>query len=80
MLFPISTVEFHINAFTTGRVKKPKEDRFDPLLSSITAYFATTSLSGAVLSEKLAPQGLLVDIKSSIDPGTLRPDVNYWSL
>ena len=38
------------------------------------------SLDGARLSDMLADSGLLIDVRSRIDPGSLRPGITYWSL
>jgi UDP-N-acetyl-D-galactosamine dehydrogenase len=32
------------------------------------------------LCSTLRPGGALIDVKSAIDPETLRPDIEYWSL
>lgn len=37
-------------------------------------------LSAAMLSEKLAPGGIFIDVKSKLNPGELRNDIRYWSL
>jgi UDP-N-acetyl-D-glucosamine/UDP-N-acetyl-D-galactosamine dehydrogenase len=37
-------------------------------------------LQGAELSEMLVPEGVMVDLKSRVEPGSLRPGVQYWSL
>jgi UDP-N-acetyl-D-galactosamine dehydrogenase len=38
------------------------------------------SLDAAAMSDMIAPNGILVDIKSKLDPQALRPDVRHWSL
>ena len=38
------------------------------------------SIGPARMSEMIAPNGILVDVKSKIDPEVLRPDITYWSL
>lgn len=38
------------------------------------------SLDGEKLSAMIAPGGILVDVRSQIDPATLRQDIHYWSL
>jgi UDP-N-acetyl-D-galactosamine dehydrogenase len=38
------------------------------------------SLDGARLSEMLADDGVLVDVRSRIDPSSLRSGITYWSL
>jgi UDP-N-acetyl-D-galactosamine dehydrogenase len=38
------------------------------------------SLDGARLSEMLVNDGILVDVRSRIDPASLRTDLCYWSL
>jgi UDP-N-acetyl-D-glucosamine/UDP-N-acetyl-D-galactosamine dehydrogenase len=38
------------------------------------------SLTADAMSEMIATNGIFVDVKSKIDPGALRADVNYWSL
>ena len=32
------------------------------------------------VSGRIAPNGIVVDVRSKIDPGTLRHDIRYWSL
>ena len=38
------------------------------------------SLSASSMSEMIAPRGIFVDIKSKVDPASLRDDIRYWSL
>jgi UDP-N-acetyl-D-galactosamine dehydrogenase len=38
------------------------------------------ALDGARLSEMLADDGVLVDVRSKIDPSSLRSGITYWSL
>jgi UDP-N-acetyl-D-galactosamine dehydrogenase len=38
------------------------------------------SLGGPELSAMLAADGVVVDVRSKIDPASLRPDLSYWSL
>jgi UDP-N-acetyl-D-galactosamine dehydrogenase len=37
-------------------------------------------LAASALSDMIAPNGVLVDVKSSVDPGSIREDIGYWSL
>jgi UDP-N-acetyl-D-galactosamine dehydrogenase len=39
-----------------------------------------STLDGERLSEIIAPDGVLVDVRSIVDPASLRPDIAYWSL
>ena len=38
------------------------------------------SLTGEAISRMIAPNGILIDVKSLVDPESLRPDIGYWSL
>jgi UDP-N-acetyl-D-galactosamine dehydrogenase len=38
------------------------------------------ALDPSALSGMMAPDGVIVDVKSGIDPAALREDINYWSL
>ncbi len=38
------------------------------------------AIDGAGYSDMLAQDGILVDVRSRIDPASLRPDLSYWSL
>jgi len=38
------------------------------------------SLDGQALSGMLRPNGILIDVKSKVDPNSLRDDITYWSL
>ena len=38
------------------------------------------SLGGEALGELLVPSGVLVDVRSTVSPGSLREDIQYWSL
>jgi UDP-N-acetyl-D-galactosamine dehydrogenase len=38
------------------------------------------SLGGDGISKMLAPDGIVVDVLSKVDPASLRPDLCYWSL
>jgi hypothetical protein len=38
------------------------------------------SLDGARLTEMLAEDGVLVDVRSRIDPSSLGAGITYWSL
>jgi UDP-N-acetyl-D-galactosamine dehydrogenase len=44
------------------------------------AHDEFASLGGDKLSAMLAAHGIVVDVRSKIDPNTLRPDLCYWSL
>ncbi|MGN6155320.1 MAG: nucleotide sugar dehydrogenase [Sphingomicrobium sp.] len=44
------------------------------------AHDQFSALDGERLNAMLAPDGVLVDIRSRIDPASLRPDLCYWSL
>jgi UDP-N-acetyl-D-galactosamine dehydrogenase len=44
------------------------------------AHDEFAALDGARLSDMIAPNGILVDVRSKVDPASLRPDVCYWSL
>ena len=33
-----------------------------------------------LIQEKISPGGILVDVKSFVDPKAMRPDIRYWSL
>jgi UDP-N-acetyl-D-galactosamine dehydrogenase len=37
-------------------------------------------LGASALSDMIARNGVLVDVKSSVDPGSIREDISYWSL
>jgi UDP-N-acetyl-D-galactosamine dehydrogenase len=37
-------------------------------------------LDGARLNDMIAADGVVVDVRSKIDPASLRPDLCYWSL
>ena len=39
-----------------------------------------SELDGSKLGAMLVPNGILVDIKSRVDSGSLRQDLQYWSL
>ena len=32
------------------------------------------------ISDMVAPKGILADVRSKIDAGRIRADINYWSL
>lgn len=38
------------------------------------------SIASSGLSDTLAPDGILIDVRSMVDPVSLRPDICYWSL
>ena len=38
------------------------------------------SLDATAMSDMIAPNGILVDIKSRLEPQALRPDIRHWSL
>jgi UDP-N-acetyl-D-galactosamine dehydrogenase len=44
------------------------------------AHDAYASLGGDGISKMLAPDGIVVDVRSKVDPASLRPDLCYWSL
>jgi UDP-N-acetyl-D-galactosamine dehydrogenase len=44
------------------------------------AHDQFASLDAARLSNMLVDDGVLVDVRSRIDPASLRPDLCYWSL
>lgn len=44
------------------------------------AHKQFAELDGAALSTTLVKDGVLVDVRSTIDPGSLLPDICYWSL
>jgi UDP-N-acetyl-D-galactosamine dehydrogenase len=57
-------------------------EEFGDLAALIYAvpHDAYEPLNGTGMSQLIAPDGILVDIKSKIEPRTLRSDVRYWSL
>ena len=59
----------------------PLED-FKDLAALIYAvpHDSYRSLDAAAMSEMIAPSGILVDVKSKLDPQALRPDICHWSL
>ena len=44
------------------------------------AHDAYASLGGEKMSAMLATDGIVVDVRSKVDPASLRPDLCYWSL
>lgn len=44
------------------------------------AHNGYSSLGGPQISDMLANGGVVVDVRSKIDPDSLRPDLSYWSL
>jgi UDP-N-acetyl-D-galactosamine dehydrogenase len=57
-------------------------DQFSDLAALVYAvpHEAYGSMAPGRMSEMLAPNGILVDVKSKIDPQSLRADITYWSL
>ena len=50
------------------------------VLIAAVAHDQFASLDGAKVSEMLDKDGVVVDVRSRIDPGSLRSDLSYWSL
>lgn len=44
------------------------------------AHEQFAALDAAALGEMLIEDGVLVDVRSTVDPASLRPDISYWSL
>jgi UDP-N-acetyl-D-galactosamine dehydrogenase len=57
-------------------------EEFNDLAAVIYAvpHAAYGSLDAAAMSEMIAANGILVDIKSTLERQALRPDIRYWSL
>jgi UDP-N-acetyl-D-galactosamine dehydrogenase len=59
----------------------PLEDMHDlSALVFAVPHRAYEHLAASTLSDMIAANGVLVDVKSSIDPGSIRKDIRYWSL
>ena len=65
-----------------GGVELSALEEFKNLAALIYAvpHDAYVSLDAAAMSNMIAPNGILVDLKSRLEPQALRPDVHYWSL
>ncbi len=44
------------------------------------AHDQFSDLDGARINEMLAADGVVIDVRSKVDPASLRPDLCYWSL
>lgn len=66
---------------TYGVELAPLEDFRDlAVLILAVPHQQYSGLGGAELSEMIVRSGIFVDVKSKIQPGSVRPDVQYWSL
>ncbi len=66
----------------TCDVELTQLDQFSDLAALIYAvpHEAYASMGPGRMSEMIARNGILVDVKSKIDPQAVRPDITYWSL
>jgi UDP-N-acetyl-D-galactosamine dehydrogenase len=75
---PVADPEAAMEEYGISLSQPETMDRLDAAIFAVRHGAYTDG--GIKIEDQIAEGGILIDVKSAYDPGTIRPDIVYWSL